>query len=143
MTGTSGLYAKEKKLLEKSIYKREDISFHDNDFKNKNTFKIIKKDNLVWSLEGPSQQVLVGSYVKTEFLNVKLITLLPFQKTHVFKFDNNTSYLSLDDNIVVNINNNQECKLSKKDGLYIPNNNEFTLENKNDYNVEIILCEGL
>ena len=144
LTGNSGLYAKEKKLLEKSIYKRQDISFHNNDFKNENTFKIIKKDNLVWSLEGPNQEVLIGNYVKTEFLNVKLITLLPFQKTHVFEFDNNTSYLSLNDNIKVSINNNnQECKLNKKDGLYIPANNTFTLENKNDFNVEIILCEGL
>ncbi|MBT4951572.1 MAG: cupin domain-containing protein [Pelagibacteraceae bacterium] len=144
LTGTSGLYAKEKKLLEKSIYKRQDISFHNNDFKNENTFKIIKKDNLVWSLEGPNQEVLIGNYVKTEFLNVKLITLLPFQKTHVFKFDNNTSYLSLNDNIKVSINNNnQEYKLNKKDGLYIRANNKFTLENKNDFNVEIILCEGL
>ena len=69
---------------------------------------------------------------------------MSFQKTHVFEFDNNTSYLSLDDNINVSINNNnQECKLNKKDGLYIPANNTFTLENKNDFNVEIILCEGL
>ena len=115
-----------------------------NDFKNENTFKKIKKDNLVWSLEGPNQEVLIGNYVKTEFLNVKLITLLSLQKTHVFEFDNNTSYLSLDDNINVNINNNnQEYKLNKKDGLYIPANNKFILENKNDFNVEIILCEGL
>ena len=34
---------KKKKLLDKSIYKRDDISLHDNDFKNENTFKIIKK----------------------------------------------------------------------------------------------------
>ena len=69
---------------------------------------------------------------------------MSFQKTHVFEFDNNTSYLSLNDNINVSINNNnQECKLNKKDGLYIPANNKFTLENKNDFNVEIILCEGL
>ena len=59
-------------------------------------------------------------------------------------FDKNTTYLSLDDNINVSINNNnQECKLNKKDSLYIPANNTFTLENKNDFNVEIILCEGL
>ena len=51
---------------------------------------------------------------------------------------------SLNDNIKVSINNNnQECKLNKKDSLYIPANNKFTLENKNDFNVEIILCEGL
>jgi len=144
ITGTSGLYAKEKKLLKKSIYERDDISFHDKNFTNEETFKIIKKDNLVWSLQGLNQDVLIGNYVKTEFLNVKLIQLLPFQKTHVFQFNHNTSYLSLNHNIKVNINNNQqECKLSKKDGLYIPANNNFILENKNDFKVEIILCEGL
>ena len=43
----------------------------------------LKNNNLVWSLEGPNQEVLVGNFIKTEFLNVKLIKLLPKQKTHV------------------------------------------------------------
>ena len=87
---------------------------------------------------------MVGNFVKTEFLNVKLIKLLPKQKTHVFEFKKNTSYLSLNDNIMVNIvKDKEEYTLNKKDGLYFPTGTQFFLENINNYNAEIIFCEGL
>ena len=131
-------------LLKNSLYKRNDLSYPNNKFINENSFKIIKNNNLVWSLEGPNQEVLVGNFVKTEFLNVKLIKLLPKQKTHVFEFKKNTSYLSLNDNIMVNIvKDKEEYTLSKKDGLYFPSNTQFFLENTNNCNAEIIFCEGL
>ncbi len=73
-----------------------------------------------------------------------MIKLLPKQKTHVFEFKKNTSYLSLNDNIKVNIvKDKEEYTLSKKDGLYFPAGTQFFLENTNNYNVEIIFCEGL
>ena len=66
------------------------------------------------------------------------------QKTHVFEFKKNTSYLSLNDNIKVNIvKDKEEYTLSKKDGLYFPASTQFFIENTNNYNVEIIFCEGL
>ena len=87
---------------------------------------------------------MVGKFVKTEFLNVKLIKLLPQQKTNVFEFKKDTSYLSLSDNIKVNIvKDNEAYILSKKDGLYFPSSTQFFLENTNSYNAEIIFCEGL
>ena len=56
----------------------------------------------------------------------------------------NTSYLSLNDNIKVNIfKNKEEYALSRKDGLYLPASTQFFLENRNNYNAEIIFCEGL
>ena len=135
---------KEKKLLTSPIYQRTNLSYPDQKFTNENSFKIIKNNNLVWSLEGPNQEILVGNFVKTEFLNVKLIKLLPKQKTHVFEFKKNTSYLSLNDNIKVNIfKNKEEYALSRKDGLYLPASTQFFLENTNNYNAEIIFCEGL
>jgi len=144
LQGTSGLYAKEKKLLKNPIYKRNNLTYPNNKFINEDSFKIIKNNNLIWSLEGPDQEVLVGNFVKTEFLNVKLIKLLPKQKTHVFEFKKNTSYLSLNDNIKVNIvKNKEEYALSRKDGLYFPASTQFFLENTNNYNAEIIFCEGL
>ena len=144
LRGTSGLYAKEKKLLTSPIYQRTNLSYPDQKFTNENSFKIIKNNNLVWSLEGPNQEILVGNFVKTEFLNVKLIKLLPKQKTHVFEFKKNTSYLSLNDNIKVNIvKDKEEYALSRKDGLYFPASTQFFLENTNNYNAEIIFCEGL
>ena len=144
ITGTSGAYAKEKKLLENSIYKRENYSYSDTKFKKKNTFTIIKNDNLIWSLEGPNQEVLIGNFIKTKFLEVKIIKLLANQKTHNFKFEKNTSYLSLNDNIKVHINEEKEqYMLKEKDGLYFPAETSFYLENMNDNESSIIFCEGL
>ena len=59
-------------------------------------------------------------------------------------FKKNTSYLSLNDNIKVNIvKDKEEYTLSKKDGLYFPTSTQFFIENTNNHNVEIIFCEGL
>ena len=143
LTGTSGVYAKEKKLLKNCLYKRENYD-SSNNFKNQDTFKIIKKDDLVWSLEGPKQEVLIGTFINTKFLKVHIIKLLPNQKTHNFKFLKNTTYLSLNNNIKVNIiENNEEYILNKKDGLYLPDNTNFIIENMNDFESNIIFCEGL
>ncbi|MDC0056927.1 cupin domain-containing protein [Alphaproteobacteria bacterium] len=144
LQGTSGLYAKEKKLLKNPIYNRNNFNHPDKKFINESSFKIIKKNNLIWSLEGPNQEVLVGTFVNTEFLNVKLINLLPKQKTHVFEFKRNTSYLSLNNNIKVNVlMDKAEYTLNKKDGLYFPSTTQFFLENTNNHNAEIIFCEGI
>ena len=108
ITGTSGVYAKEKKLLQNNACIREKIIILSNNFKNQNTFKIIKKDELVWRLEGPKQEILIGTFVNTEFLKVHIIKLFPNQETHNFTFLNNTSYLSLNNNIKINILENNE-----------------------------------
>ena len=87
---------------------------------------------------------MIGNFIKTKFLDVKIIKLLASQKTHNFKFENNTSYLSLNDNIKVRINEEKEQYiLSEKDGLYFPAETSFYLENMNDYESSIIFCEGL
>ena len=36
-----------------------------------------------------------------QFLDVRMITLNVFKKSHIFKFDKKTSYLSLDDNLKI------------------------------------------
>ena len=59
-------------------------------------------------------------------------------------FDKNTAFLSLDDNLKINlINETTEYSLSKKDGLYFPSSTEFTIENFNDFDSRIIFCIGL
>ena len=142
LTGTSGAYAKEKKFLNTPVYKKNDLVNPFSNNEKQNSFKIIKKDNLVWSLQGDNQEVLIGNFVKTEHLNVQMIKLLPNQKTPFMKFDQNTSFLSLNDNLLVNIDNNT-FNLNKKDGLYLPNNTNFFIENKNNFISELIFCEGL
>ena len=143
ITGTSGAYAKEKTLLKKSLYIKKNYN-SENNLKNQNTFKIIKNDNLVWRLEGPNQEILIGTFVNTEFLKVHIIKLLPNQRTHNFNFLKNTSFLSLNNNVKVNIiDNNDEYILSEKDGMYLPEKTSFIIENMNSIESNIIFCEGL
>ena len=144
ITGTSGQYAKEKKLLTKSIYNRGNYFYPSDNFKNQKSFKIIKNKDYVWSLEGNNQETLIGTMVKSENLDVKMINLKPFQESHIFCFENNTSYLSLNDNIEIKIlDENQKILLSKNDGLYFPKSTSYKIKNLNDHEANIIFCIGL
>ena len=144
ITGTSGAYAKKKKLLTDSLYNRSVDNTLDPTFINQKSFKIIKENDYIYSIDGPNQEVLIGTLIKTEFLDVRMITLNAFKKSHKFKFDKNTSYLSLDNNLRIHIiNEKTEYSLSKKDGLYFPSSTEFTIENLNNFDSRIIMCFGL
>ena len=144
ITGTSGAYGKKQKLLTNSIYNRNKELSINNSFVNQKSFQIIKEKDYIWSIDGPNQETLVGTLIKTEFLDVKMITLGAFKKSHIFKFNKNTSYLSLDDNLNVNLKNEKiDYNLQKKDGLYFPDLTEFTIENLNDFDARIIVCIGL
>ena len=127
-----------------SSYNRSVDNTLDPSFINQKSFKIIKESDYIYSIEGPNQEVLIGTLIKSEFLDVRMITLNAFKKSHKFKFDKNTSYLSLDDNLKINlINEKTEYSLSKKDGLYFPSSTEFTVENLNDFDARIIICVGI
>tara|TARA_B100000700_G_C14714093_1_gene700542 strand:+ start:1 stop:666 length:666 start_codon:yes stop_codon:yes gene_type:complete len=144
ITGTSGVYAKEKKLLTKSIYNRGKYFYPSETFKNQKSFKIIKNNHYVWSLEGANQETLIGTIVKTDYLDVKMINLKPFQESHILNFENKTSYLSLNDNIEVNIlAEKNKFLLNKYDGLYFPNSTFYKVKNLNNHEVNIIFCIGL
>ena len=144
ITGTSGAYAKKKKLLTDSSYNRFVDNTLDPAFINQKSFKVIKESDYIYSIDGPNQEVLIGTLVKTKFLDVKMITLNACKKSHKFKFDKNTSYLSLDDNLKINLSKEKtEYSLSKNDGLYFPSSTEFTIENLNDFDSRIIMCVGL
>ena len=143
ITGTSGAYGKKQKLLTHSIYNRNQESSIDASFINQKSFQIIKDSDYIWSIDGPNQETLVGTLIKTEFLDVRMITLNAFKKSHIFKFDKKTSYLSLDDNLKIKlINEKIDYNLQKKDGLYFPSSTEFTIENLNDFDARIIICVG-
>ena len=144
ITGTSGTYSKEKKLLENSIYTRNNKIISNSSFKNQDSLKIIKESDYVWSLEGPNQETLIGTMVKTKFLDVRMITIRAGQKSHIFQFDKNTSYLSLNNNLRVSlVNKESEYMLNKQDGLYFPASTSYLIENLNKFDAKIIFCIGL
>ena len=143
ITGTSGAYAKEKKLLTNLKYKRDNFLFPSEQFKNENSFKILRKNEYIWSLEGANQETLIATLVKTKNLDVKIINLKSLQESNVFNFKKNTSYLSLNDNLEVIIDNDKQFLLSKKDGMYLPKNCSFKIKNLNNYDSNIIFCIGI
>ena len=104
----------------------------------------IRENDYIWSLNGPNQEILIATLIKTKFLDVKIINLSPGKKSHDIQFNNNTSYLSLNDNIKVSLSSeNKEYNLNYKDGLYFPAFTTFNLKNLNNFNVQIIVCIGL
>ena len=143
ITGTSGAYAKEKKLLTNLKYKRDNFLFPSEQFKNENSFKILRKNEYILSLEGANQETLIATLVKTKNLDVKIINLKSLQESNVFNFKKNTSYLSLNDNLEIIIDNNKQFLLSKKDGMYLPKNCSFKIKNLNNYDANIIFCIGI
>ena len=143
ITGTSGAYAKEKKLLTNLKYRRDNFLFPSEQFKNENSFKILRKNEYIWSLEGANQETLIATLVKTKNLDVKIINLKSLQESNVFNLKKNTSYLSLNDNLEVIIDNDKQFLLSKKDGMYLPKNCSFKIKNLNNYDSNIIFCIGI
>ncbi len=144
ITGTSGAYGKKQKLLEHSIYNRDQELLINKAFINQKSFKIVRENDYIWSIEGPNQETLVSTIIKTEYLDVRIITLNAMKKSHILKFNKNTSYLSLNNNLKIKIlSEDINYNLNKKDGLYFPSNTQFTIENLNDFDAKIIICVGL
>ena len=143
ITGTSGAYAKEKKLLTNLKYKRDNFFYPSEEFKNENSFKILRKNEYIWSLEGVNQETLIATLVKTKNLDVKIINLKSLQESNVFNFKKNTTYLSLNDNLEVILDNDIKFSLNQKDGLYFPKNISFKIKNLNNFDVNIIFCIGI
>ena len=143
ITGTSGAYAREKKLLKNIKYKRDKYLYPSETFKNENSFKIIRTKDYIWSLEGDKQETLIGTLVKTQNLDVKIINLKPLQETNIFNFKKNTSYLSLSNNLEIFFDDKKKFLLSEKDGLYLPSNYSFKIKNLNNFDAKIIFCIGI
>ena len=143
ITGTSGAYAREKKLLKNIKYKRDKYLYPSETFKNENSFKIITTKDYIWSLEGDKQETLIGTLVKTQNLDVKIINLKPLQETNIFNFKKNTSYLSLSNNLEIFFDDKKKFLLSEKDGLYLPSNYSFKIKNLNNFDANIIFCIGI
>ena len=143
ITGTSGAYAREKKLLKNIKYKRDKYLYPSETFKNENSFKIIRTKDYIWSLEGDKQETLIGTLVKTQNLDVKIINLKPLQETNIFNFKKNTSYLSLNNNLEIFFDDKKKFLLNEKDGLYLPSNYSFKIKNLNNFDANIIFCIGI
>ena len=144
LTGTSGAYAKKKPFLKKNIYQKKILEYPNINFKKENSFFILNKEDIIWSLYGPNQELLFGTYVKTKYLKVNLIKLKPGQKSPPISFIHDVCFLSLNDNIIADIPGHEKSLCMKfRDTIYLKSNNEIIMKNKSKKEAEIIMCEGL
>ena len=142
-TGTSGVYAKAQPFLNKSKYIRS-INHFDKSFKNEDSFKIIKEKNYVWGMLGSNQDILVATLIETEYLKVNKIYLTSNQETPYLKFKKQVIFLSLSNNILFDIkNNNKKNNLSLKDGLFLTENTECLFKNNSKKDGFLIYCEAI
>jgi len=84
-TGTSGVYARNKPLLETTCYSPAawlgKLPMERAAMQAQQTIHVVRESNIVWTLAGQTQPVLVGLIAATEHLTVGEIHLLPGQNS--------------------------------------------------------------
>lgn len=125
--GTSGAYARTKPNLAVSKYIQEEWlgnwPMALMEARRKFTIQIVREQDVLWGLEGQTQQVLVGLLASTEHLTVGKIQLLPSQKSDVQLHQGDESLYLLDGHLNVHIPENDGQRwfeLKPGDGFYIP-----------------------
>ena len=145
LTGTSGIYAKKQPYLTKPKYKRN-INHLDKNFKNQDSFKIIREEDYVWGIKNTDDNqlnsLLIATLIETEFLKVKKIYLTPNQETCYMYFNKQTTFLSLSNNIYFETKSDIKGNLSKYDGLFLTNNSSCCFKNFNKTDAYLIYCES-
>ncbi len=125
--GTSGAYARTKPNLAVSKYIQEEWlgnwPMALMEARRKFTIQIVREQDVLWGLEGQTQQVLVGLLASTEHLTVGKIQLLPGQKSDAQLHQGDESLYLLDGHLNVHIPENDGQRwfeLKPGDGFYIP-----------------------
>ncbi|MCK6626213.1 MAG: cupin domain-containing protein [Anaerolineae bacterium] len=125
--GTSGVYARTKPNLAVSKYIQEEWlgnwPMALTEARRKFTIQIVREQDVLWGLEGQTQQVLVGLLASTEHLTVGKIELLPGQKSDVQLHHGDESLYLLDGQLNVRTPENDGQRwfeLKPGDGFYIP-----------------------
>ncbi len=125
--GTSGAYARTKPNLAVSKYIQEEWlgnwPMALTEARRKFTIQIVREQDILWGLEGQTQQVLVGLLAATEHLTVGKIQLLPGQKSDVQLHQGDESLYLLEGHLHVRIPENDGQRwfeLKPGDGFYIP-----------------------
>jgi quercetin dioxygenase-like cupin family protein len=125
--GTSGSYARTKPLLTTPKYNQAQWQgqwpMAQVEAQRSFTMRVLREPNILWSLEGQCQQLLVGTLASTEHLTVGKVHLLPGQKSdiHVHQGDESLYLLEGSLNLHLPENDGQRWfELNARDGFYIP-----------------------
>jgi quercetin dioxygenase-like cupin family protein len=93
--------------------------------RRKFTIQVLGEQDVLWGLEGQTQQVLVGLLASTEHLTVAKIQLLPGQKSDLQLHQGDESLYLLEGHLNVRVPENDGQRwfeLKPGDGFYIPQN---------------------
>ncbi len=103
--------------------------------------RVLRDAEILWRLEGPEKQVLVGILVSTEHLTVGKIHLLPGQQTDIQIHRGDESLQLLEGNLIARIpeSKGQSCfELRPDDGFYIPQGTPHQYANVSDQPAALI-----
>jgi mannose-6-phosphate isomerase-like protein (cupin superfamily) len=143
--GTSGSYARTKPNLLTPKYIQSECLGHwpmnGADIRSRASFRILREDDLLWSLDGNGQQGLVGLIAATEHLTVGKIHLLPGQHTAVQSHGGDESLYLLEGSLNVRVPENEGQRwfeLKPKDGFYLPQGTPHQYYNMSNQPVSFI-----
>jgi quercetin dioxygenase-like cupin family protein len=125
--GTSGSYARTKPFLTTPTYNQAQwqgrwpmaLAEAQPNF----TMRVLREPDMLWSLEGQRQQLLIGTLASTEHLTVGKIHLLPGQKSDIHTHQGDESLYLLEGSLNLHLPENDGQRwfeLSPRDGFYIP-----------------------
>ena len=144
LTGTSGVYAKRKPFLKKYLYKRSILNNPLKKTHYKNSFKVLKDEDISWSLYGQKQQLLLGDIVNTKNLKIKIVKLKGFQKSPAISFKFHSCFFSLNNSLQVSINLSKSPRVLKyRDSVYLIKGDSLTIKNNSKKEASLIVCEGI
>lgn len=125
--GTSGAYARTLPNLVNCKYTRTEFLGHwpmkQDEAVKTQSIHILREENLLWSLEGCEQQMLVGLYAATEHLTVGQAQLLPGKPSDLQTHPGDESLYLLEGTLNIHIPDNDGQRwfeVNPHDGFYIP-----------------------
>ena len=105
------------------------------------TIRVLRPSEVLWSLEGEQQQVLVGLLASTEYLTVGQLHLLPGQKSEVQLHQGDESIYMLEGSLNIRVPENDGQRwfeLHPQDGFYLPQNTPHQYYNITDKPASLI-----
>jgi quercetin dioxygenase-like cupin family protein len=135
--GTSSSYARTKDNLTNWVY-HDDTELtqwpmNEAQLESKRLFRVMREADVLWRLEDPDGDLLVGLYISTEHLTVGRGTLLPGRRGPVQLHDGDESVYVLEGRLNIFLPDSTETPswyaLGPGDGFYVPRGTTYQYQN--------------
>jgi mannose-6-phosphate isomerase-like protein (cupin superfamily) len=135
--GTSSAYAKTKPNLKEFRYKRDDLVGNWPMARKEAAFSMttVRDSDILWRMEGQTQQTLVGLLFSSDQLTVGKRILLPGQQTEIEVHGGDESVYLLDGHLAISVkteNASPWFELNPGDGFYLPQGTAHQYRNMAD-----------